>query len=71
MTDKELSLFLRWLLKHYSTSTIDGIFGYVDSIGKEVDIQTIIDHYNKEQEIEFYKRELEYERNRINNLKLK
>jgi hypothetical protein len=25
----------------------------------------------KEQEIEFYKRELEYERNRINNLKLK
>jgi hypothetical protein len=71
MTDRELPLFLRWLLKHYSTATIDGMFGYVDSMGKEVDITTIIDHYNKEQEIEFYKRELEFERNRINNLKLK
>ena len=51
MTDRELSLFLRWLLKHYSTTTIDGMFGYVDSMGKEVGIETIIDHYNKEQKI--------------------
>jgi ABC-type uncharacterized transport system substrate-binding protein len=63
--------FLQWLLKHYSTTTIDGMFGYVDSMEKEVDIQTIIEHYNKEQKIEFYKKELEDERNRINNLKLK
>jgi hypothetical protein len=27
MTDRELPLFLRWLLKHYSTATIDGMFG--------------------------------------------
>jgi hypothetical protein len=45
MTDKELALFLRWLLKHYSTTTIDGMFGYVDSIGREVDIEQIIRHY--------------------------
>ena len=45
MTDRELALFLRWLLKHYSTATIDGMFGYVDSLGREVDIETIIDRY--------------------------
>lgn len=65
MIDRELALFLRWLLQHYSTATIDVFFGYVDSMGKEVDIKTIIDHYNKGQEIEFYKKELEDERNRI------
>ena len=48
MTDRELALFLRWLLKHYSTTTIDGMFGYVDSLGREVDIETIIDHYKSE-----------------------
>ena len=45
MTDRELALFLRWLLKHYSTATIDGMFGYVDSMDKEVDIEQIIEHY--------------------------
>jgi len=48
MTDRELPLFLRWLLKHYSTATIDGMFGYVDSMGREVDIETIINHYKSE-----------------------
>jgi hypothetical protein len=45
MTDRELALFLRWLLKHYHAVTIDGMFGYTDSMGNEVDIKTIIDHY--------------------------
>ena len=46
--DRELALFLRWILKNYSTSTINGMFGYVDSMGREVDIETIIDHYKSE-----------------------
>ena len=49
MQDRELALFLRWLLQHYSTTTIDGMFGYVDSLGREMDIETIIDHYKSEQ----------------------
>ena len=49
ISDRELALFLRWLLKHYSTTTIDGMFGYVDSLGREMDIETIIDHYTSEQ----------------------
>ena len=49
MKDRELALFLRWLLKHYSTSTIDGMFGYVDSMGREVNIQDIINHYKEYQ----------------------
>ena len=47
MTDRELALFLRWLLQHYSTTTIDGMFGY--SLGREVDIETIIEHYKSKQ----------------------
>jgi len=49
MTDRELALFLRWLIKHYSTTTIDGMFTYVNSVNKEVDIETIIEHYKSEQ----------------------
>jgi hypothetical protein len=49
MTDRELALFLRWLIKHYSTTAIDVMFGYVDSMGKEVDIETIIQHYKLQQ----------------------
>ncbi len=48
MKDKEIALLLRWLLKHYSTSTIDGMFTYVDSMGKEVSIIQIIEHYKKD-----------------------
>ena len=45
MTDKEIALLLRWLLKHYSTFTIDGMFGYVDSIGRETSTEDIVNHY--------------------------
>jgi len=44
---KQQALLLRWLLKHYSTHTTnDGLFCYVDSLGKEVDIKDILSHYN-------------------------
>ena len=50
MTDRELALFLRWLIKHYSTEIVyNGMFTYVDSLGREVDIKNIIDHYKSEQ----------------------
>ena len=46
---REQALFLRWLLKHYSTHTTeDGFVCYVDSMGKETDIKDIINHYNDE-----------------------
>lgn len=49
MKDTELALFLRWLLKHYSTEIVyNGMFTYVDSLGREVDIETIIDQYKSE-----------------------
>ncbi len=49
MTDREIALLLRWLLKHYSTEIVyNGMFTYVDSLGREVDIETIIDHYKSE-----------------------
>jgi hypothetical protein len=66
MTDRELALFLRWLLKHYTIKTTDdGFFYWVDSMGIEILPETIINDYKTEQEIEFYKRELEIEKNRI------
>ena len=52
MKDREIALLLRWLIKHYSTSIINGMFGYVDSMGREVDIQTIIEHYNPQQDVD-------------------
>jgi len=48
MKDREISLLLIWLLKHYSTSTINGMFGYVNSMGKEVSIKQIIQHYKED-----------------------
>lgn len=39
--------FMNWFLRHYSTATIDGMFGYVDSMEKEVTIQEIIKEYIK------------------------
>ena len=46
MTDRDYALFLRWILKHYSTKTTDdGFVGYVDSMDRDVDIETIIQHY--------------------------
>jgi hypothetical protein len=50
ISDRDLALFLRWLLKHYETKTTqDGFFCYVDSMGKEINIETIIHQYKAEQ----------------------
>jgi len=45
MNDREHALFLRWILKHYSILTDGGFVGYVDSMDRDVDIETIIQHY--------------------------
>lgn len=48
MNGRENALFLRWILKHYSTKTTDdGFVGYVDSMDRDVDIETIINHYKQ------------------------
>jgi hypothetical protein len=41
-------LFLHWVIKHYSTETVDGMFAWVDSMGKEVTVREILKHYYKE-----------------------
>ena len=41
-------LFLHWFIKHYSTETIDGMFGFVDATGKEVTVKEIVEHYYNE-----------------------
>ena len=41
-------MFLNWVIKHYSTETIDYMFAWVDSMGKEVNIQQILEHYYNE-----------------------
>lgn len=47
METREYALFLRWLLKHYSTKTVDGMFCYVDSMDNEVSMESIIEHYKR------------------------
>ena len=45
---RQHGLFLHWVIKHYSTETIDGMFAWVDSMGKEVTVREIVEHYYKE-----------------------
>ena len=48
-TPRQLALFLRWILKNYSTETTDdGLFYWTDSMGIEVSIETIINDYNQD-----------------------
>jgi hypothetical protein len=48
MEFRQHGLFLHWVIKHYSTETIDGMFAWVDSMGKEVTVREIVEHYYKE-----------------------
>lgn len=45
MKGNDYGLFLRWLIKNYSTATMDGLFCYVNSMDKEVTIKQIVDEY--------------------------
>jgi hypothetical protein len=45
---RELALFLRWFTKHYSTTNDGQFFGWADSMGKEANMNQILDHYYKE-----------------------
>lgn len=45
MKEEELGLFLNWLIKHYSTSSKEGLMFYMDSMEKEVSIREIVDEY--------------------------
>ena len=45
-SDEEIiGRFMNWFLKHYSTATIDGFFGYVNALEEEVSIKEILDDY--------------------------
>ena len=44
---RQFGLFMNWLIKHYSTATIDGMFGWVNAMNEEVTIKEILDDYYK------------------------
>jgi hypothetical protein len=50
MTDRELGEFLNWFIRHYSTETTAdrGLLYYANSMGEEVSIADILEHYSKE-----------------------
>jgi hypothetical protein len=50
MRDRELGKFLNWFIRHYRTETTTdrGLMYYVNSMGEEVSIAEILEHYNKE-----------------------
>ena len=49
MSDRELGQFLNWFIRHYSTETTTdrGLMYYANSMGKEVSISEILEHYNE------------------------
>lgn len=49
-TYQQFGQFMNWFIKHYSTATIDGMFGWVDSMEKEVTLKEILDHYFNKQD---------------------
>jgi hypothetical protein len=45
---EQIGQFMNWFIKHYSTATIDGMFGWVNSMNEQVTLQEILDdYYNK------------------------
>jgi hypothetical protein len=48
MEKYQIGQFLNWFIKHYSTTNIDGFFGWADSMDKEVTIADILAHYYNE-----------------------
>ena len=50
MKDRELGQFLNWFIRHYSTETTTdrGLLYYANSMGEEVSIAQILEHYNNE-----------------------
>jgi hypothetical protein len=49
MTNRELGVFLRWFIRHYSTETTTdrGLLYYANAMGEEVSIAQILEHYNE------------------------
>lgn len=45
MEYRQFGVFLNWVIKHYSTTIIDGMFAWINSMGEEVSIKEILDHY--------------------------
>jgi hypothetical protein len=42
---RTLALFLRWFTKHYSTTNDGQFFGWTDSMGNDVTMEEILNHY--------------------------
>lgn len=45
MEANDYGVFLKWLIMHYSTATVNGLFCYVNSQDKEVMIKDIVNEY--------------------------
>jgi hypothetical protein len=50
MFANRLGEFLNWFIRHYSTETTTdrGLLYYANSMGEEVSIAEILEHYNRE-----------------------
>jgi len=42
---EQIGQFMNWFIKHYSTATIDGMFGWVNSMDEEVTLKEILEEY--------------------------
>jgi hypothetical protein len=42
---EQIGQFMNWFIKHYSTATIDGMFGWINSMEEEVTLKEILDDY--------------------------
>lgn len=45
MHKRDNALFLRWFTKHYTTTNDGQSFGWANSMGEEVTIEQIMEHY--------------------------
>ena len=42
---EQIGQFMNWFIKHYSTTTINGMFGWINSMEEEVTLKEILDDY--------------------------
>lgn len=47
---QQFGRFMNWFIKHYSTATIDGMFGWTNAIGEKVTLKEILDDYFNKQD---------------------
>ena len=44
----DIAQFMNWFIRHYSTATIDGMFGYVNSMNEPISLEQILENYREQ-----------------------